>query len=79
MAEPLVIDQAAHENSACAVRFRELNLRDGTCNIDERHDGDPAKSPLAFSANIDQPLIVTSANRRFDFALLVNGRRNNDG
>jgi hypothetical protein len=67
MAEALVVDQAAHEDAAGAVGFGELDLGDHARRIDHRHHGNPLKPAFAPGTDIDQPLVVTAADRVLDF------------
>lgn len=67
MAQAFVVHQAAHEDTAGAAGIGKLDFRDHARRIDHRHHGDPLEPPLAFGCDIDEPLVVASADRVLDF------------
>jgi hypothetical protein len=67
MAEALVVDQATAEDAASPIGLGEPDFFDGTCHVDHWNHGDPAQPPFSFVTDINQPLIVTSADRPLDF------------
>jgi hypothetical protein len=67
MAEALVVDKAAAEDAASSMGFGKAHLRHSACHIDHGNDSDPTQPAFPFAANINEPLVVASADGLFYF------------